>query len=98
MPAPGSTATTSPSAWWKSRAIGVSSDDLAGNLGVLVERVDRAQAVVAVGDHHLAMRLVAHEEQRRELLAVADLLAVLFNVLVADAEQRKARSAEDVLR
>jgi hypothetical protein len=47
----------------------LSLDDLAGDFGVLVEGVDSAQAVVAVGDGHLAVRRVADEEQRGELSA-----------------------------
>ena len=34
------------------------SDNLAGNHGVLIKRVDRAKPVIAVGDNQLAVRFV----------------------------------------
>jgi hypothetical protein len=50
--------------------------------------------VIAVGDHDLAAQLVPYQQQRRELLAVLDLLPVFFDVVVADAEQAQARRTE----
>src|SRR5216684_1590152 len=72
--------------------------DLAGNRRLLVEAVDGAQAVVAVGDDDAAIGGVAHEEDGGKLLAVEDLLPVFFHEVVADAEERQSRRAEDVLR
>src|SRR5207248_9446515 len=74
------------------------SHDLARNLGVFVKRVHRAEAMVTVGDNDLAVRLVAHLEDLRELPAVADFLLILLHMLVAHAEQRESRGAEDILR
>src|SRR5258706_10845652 len=42
--------------------------------------------------------VVADEQDRRERLALEDLPAVLVDEIVAGAEQREPRGAEDVLR
>src|SRR5258708_34290875 len=81
-----------------SMACSLPSHGLARNLGVLVEGVHRAQAVVAIGDDHLAVRLVAHQEDRREFLAFADLLLIPRHLAAAHAEQRQGGGAEDVFR
>src|SRR5258708_24836952 len=81
-----------------SMACSLPSHDLARDLGVLVEGVHRAQAVVTIGDDHLAVRLVAHQQDRRELLAFADLLLIPRHLAAAHAEQRQGGGAEDVLR
>src|SRR5258708_9063310 len=94
--APSRTATTKPITC--SMACSLPSHDLARNLGVLVEGVHRAQAVVAVGDDHLAVRLVAHQQDRRELPALADLLLIPRHLAAAPAKQRHAGGAEDVPR
>src|SRR5215471_21636764 len=73
-------------------------DDLAGNDGVLVVRVDGAQPVIAVGDDESTVHRVANEQQGRERDSRRDLLIVLLDVGVADTEQRESRSAKDVLR
>src|SRR5258706_2452012 len=94
--APSRTATTKPITC--SMACSLPSHDLARNLGVLVEGVHRAEAVVAVGDDHLAVRLVAHQQDRRELPAFADLLLIPRHFAAAHAEQRQGGGAGDVLR
>src|SRR5258708_29588078 len=94
--APSRTATTKPITC--SMACSLPSHDLARNLGVLVEGVHRAQAVVAIGDDHLAVPLVAHQQDRRELPAFADLLLIPRHLAAAHAEQRQAGGAEDVFR
>src|SRR5258708_34509625 len=60
--APSRTATTKPITC--SMTCPLPPHDLARHLGVLVEGVHRAQAVVAVGDDHLALRLAAHQQGR----------------------------------
>src|SRR6185312_2652056 len=73
------------------------SRDLARHHRVLVERIHRAQPVIAVGHDDLRDPGHAHEEQRGERLARADLPQVALDVRVAHAEEREARGAEDVL-
>src|SRR5258708_5410642 len=94
--APSRTATTKPITC--SMACSLPSHDLARNLGVLVEGVHRAQAVVAIGGDPPAVRLVAHQQDRREVLAFADLLLIPRHMSAAHAEQRQGGGAEDVFR
>jgi hypothetical protein len=53
--------------------------------------------VVAVGDDHLAVNGVAHQQQWRERLAGLYFLAVAFDAGVADAQQGQAGGAKNVL-
>src|SRR5260221_8801865 len=92
--APSRTATTKPITC--SMACSLPSHDLARNLGVLVEGVHRAQAVVAVGDDHLALRPGAHQHDRRPLPAPADLLFIPRQFASAHSPQPHAGRPEEV--
>ena len=39
-------------------------DDFAGNHGVLIERIHRAQTMVSIRDQNLAMRRIPHQQER----------------------------------
>src|SRR5213593_4824506 len=53
--------------------------------------------MIAVRYDQFSMPLISHEEQRRELAAMADLFEVLFYMGIADSEQRRCRRSKDVL-
>ena len=72
------------------------SDNLARNHGVLIERINRTEPVITVRNDYFGMRLISHEEKRRELAAVSDLFQVLFYMEIADSEQRQCRCSKDV--
>lgn len=68
---------------------GQTSDDLARDDDVLVERVDRTQAVVPVGNDDATIRGIAHEEERRHGVAGDNLLFVGFDVRVPQRKERQ---------
>jgi len=72
------------------------SDDLAGNHRILIDRIDGAEAMIAIGNNHLRIA-IPHEEQRRQFCSLTDFPEVLLNMGIADAEQREAGCAENVL-
>src|SRR5215831_15956360 len=61
-------------------------DDLTWNRRALIERVNGTESMIAVCDDHSASLRFSYEEQRRQLTAVVDLLAIFFDVRVADAQ------------
>src|SRR5579862_2501160 len=75
-------------------------DDPAGDLGVLVDVLACADAVIAVGDRESdAFRgATAHEQHRRQLLAGSDLLEVATNVDVVSGKRRQPAGAQEILR
>jgi len=75
-----------------------SSRNLARNQCVFVERVNRAQPMITIGDHDLAVLVVSDQKKRRERLSAFDSLAVFFYVIIAQAEKRQARRSENILR
>src|SRR5579862_3159779 len=60
------------------------SNNLAGDEGILVEGINRAEAVVAVRDQDLPVLGVPHQQQGGEGLAFLDLFPVLIHVGIAD--------------
>lgn len=74
------------------------SDDFARNQGILVEGIHGAHSMVTVGNDDLAIALVTHEQERRELVARQNAFAVFFYVRIADTEKRQTGRPEKVLR
>ena len=74
------------------------SHDLARDDGVFVIPVHGAQAMVAIRDDDPSAGLVADEQNRREPMPALNLLAILLNVRIADAEEGQRGCAKDVLR
>lgn len=71
--------------------------NLAGDEGVFVEHVDRAKAMVAVGDNQFARSRVPHQQEWRKLLTVLDFLLILLDMRIAHTEQGMPGGAKDVL-
>lgn len=79
------------------RAPRQSSGDLAGNHGVLVERVNRAEPVIAVGNDELAVPRVAAEQDRRYGLLENDQRPISLDVTVRAAQHGQFRGSENIL-
>src|ERR1039458_1941255 len=75
----------------------ICSHNFAGNQRVFVEGIHGAEPVIAVGDDDLAVAGVAHQQNRRERLPGADFVAIFPDVRIADAQQREAGRAENIL-
>jgi predicted NAD-dependent protein-ADP-ribosyltransferase YbiA (DUF1768 family) len=62
----------------------LSSDDFAGNHGVLVKFVNRAEPAITVGDNQLAASFVPVQQQWRQIFIAGDLNAIFFHMAIAD--------------
>lgn len=63
-------------------------DDPAGDHGILVKCVNRAEPVIAIGDNQPAMISIPTEQERRQRFIDDDLSSILFYVTVANPQQR----------
>jgi hypothetical protein len=58
--------------------ISIRSGDLARNHGILIECVNRAETMIAVGDYQLAVSLVPEQQEWRQLFVANDFCAIAF--------------------
>ena len=61
---------------------------------IFIAGVDGAEPVLSVGDHDPAVGFVADQKDRRKGDSIPDLQSILFDLMVADAEQRQPRGTE----
>ena len=59
--------------------------DLAGNYRIFIKSVNRAQPMVAVGNDHLAIGRIPHQQERRHFAPGLDFNHVLFDMGIAGA-------------
>jgi hypothetical protein len=77
------------------RSMGISGD-FAGDQSHFIEAVDRAQAMVAIGNDDCAQLRRTHQKQRRQGRAFDYFLTIFLDVQIAHAQQRQSRGSKDV--
>ena len=72
-------------------------NDFTGNQGVFIERINGALTMVAVRDDNFSVHRIPDQQQWRYFLSRLNFQLILFDMSIADPQQRQTRCPENVL-